>query len=312
MPEVAPTSLPRIAVLGTGRMGSVLALALKEGRWPVDGVWNRHPERARALGDRLGPPSRVYENAEAAFASAEVVFLTVADDAVSALAEHLAPAVRAGQVVFHTSGVLTAGELDPLARAGAHVGALHALQTFADVDRGLERVHGVYWTVDGDDEARAIAGRVVRVLRGRLLRVPPEGRVLYHAAAVVASNYLVALADQASHLMVAAGVAREDALAALIPLMQGTLANLEASDASSALTGPVARGDSATVRRHLEALQLDLPDAVLLYRMLGTRCLALARTRGLPPELEAALKKVLSEPDPGPIPYSDRARGSEK
>ncbi|MBN2489725.1 MAG: DUF2520 domain-containing protein [Planctomycetes bacterium] len=287
---------PTVAIVGAGRLGSVLARALAGAGWRVVAVCDRDRAAARALADRLGGVP-VAPDAAAALAAAGVVFLTVPDDALAPLAAALAagPSV-AGKIVFHTSGALTAVVLAPLAAAGARAGTLHPLQTFADPARGAECLTGVRWTGDGDVEAMALGERLVRELGGRLLRVPAAGRVLYHAAAVVASNGLVALAGQAERLLAAAGVAPEEALGALLPLMRSTLENLGRGSAAQALTGPVVRGDVDTVRRHLAALaESGRPDAADFYRALGRACLELAAARGLDPGRVAELDRLLAD-----------------
>jgi len=297
MPDQPPSTSPRLAFIGAGRLGSVLAIALRERGWSVAALFDRDVEKARVLAARLGG-GLVPESATAAVAAAEAVFLTVSDDEIAPLAARLAQfPIAAGRIFFHTSGALTAAALRPLAEAGAEVGTLHPLQTFADVNTGLGLIRDVFWTGDGSPAAVGLAGRLVDALGGRLLQVPAEGRVLYHAAAVVASNYLVALADQASRLLEGAGVAPEHALAALLPLMEGTLLNLKRKDATSALTGPVARGDAATVERHVAALEAFRPAAARLYRLLGERCLALAEARGLAPGVSESIRRALASPD---------------
>jgi predicted short-subunit dehydrogenase-like oxidoreductase (DUF2520 family) len=274
----------------------VLARALVAAGRPVAALHDLDPAAARALAAGLGGVA-VTADAPAALAAADVVFLTVPDDAIAPLAASLGASPASGKIVFHTSGALTAAVLAPLAEAGAHPGTLHPLQTFADPGAGPERLAGVFWTGDGDARAMALAERLVADLGGRFLAVPAEGRALYHAAAVVASNYMVALADQAGRLMAAAGADPEEALAALLPLMRGTLENLARSGAGGALTGPVARGDAETVRRHLETLGAGRPEAAHLYRALGRACLELAASRGLDPERVAVLRRLLADPE---------------
>jgi len=284
----------RLAVLGTGRLGSALAEALHRAGWPVAAVWNRSPQPARRLRSRLGV-GRAYREAGRAAAAAPAVFLTVADDAVLPLAEVLAAGNASkmeGKIVFHTSGVHTAEVLSPLDRVGARTGALHPLQTFADPTSSLKRFPGTRWAADGHAGALALARQVVGSLEGRLLEVPAEGRVLYHAAAVTASNYLVALAEVACRLMTASGVPETEALGALMPLMEGTLSNLRGREPARALTGPVARGDAATVARHLKAME---PGVARLYRALGRQCVVLAEQNGLDPRRVRALRKALSD-----------------
>jgi predicted short-subunit dehydrogenase-like oxidoreductase (DUF2520 family) len=126
------------------------------------------------------------------------------------------------------------------------------------------------------------------------MTIPTEGKTLYHAAAVMACNYLVALEDAALELAEAAGIARDEALEALLPLVKGTLSNLEKVGIPDCLTGPIARGDAETVRQHLRAIGERLPGLLALYKLLGRRTLEVALARGaLGAEAAGALRELL-------------------
>ena len=295
----------RVAIVGVGRVGTALALALDRAGWPIVALWNRSPGAARALRKGLGDSgASVRQSAARAAAAAELVFLTVSDDALEDVAGEIAPAVSADHVVIHTSGVKDAAALNAIAAQGAGVGALHPLMTFARPPATGKEARAwfrdVRWVLDGPDLVQDIAQRIVGALGGQLLDVPAAGRAHYHAAAVVASNYVVALAAEACAMLDACGLDEDEALAALIPLLRGTVENLatQAADggtAAGALSGPVARGDASSVRRHLDALAGDDARA-RLYRSLGRRCLDLARARGLDPALARAMARALAEP----------------
>ena len=154
------------------------------------------------------------------------------------------------------------------APAGYAVGSMHPLQTVADPWSGGDRLRGVAFALAGEPEALAVARRLVRALDGQPLVIPPKLRPLYHAAAVFASNYLVALVSAAVRLLGQTGVDEEDAVAAVLPLIRGTLNNLGNLGVGAALTGPIARGDVDTVRLHLARLS---PEDRALYCALGAR-----------------------------------------
>jgi predicted short-subunit dehydrogenase-like oxidoreductase (DUF2520 family) len=198
----------------------------------------------------------------------------------------------AGRAVFHTSGLLPARALAPLGRLGARTASLHPAQSFSRKDAPAAAFRGITWGVEGDAEAVETARTIVRGLGGRVLLLSEESKPLYHAACVLASNALVALESTAAGLLRAAGAGEEDALGLLLPLAQGTLQNVKNLGLEKALTGPVVRGDAATVREHLEALRKD-PDASEVYRVLGRGILRLARQSGLPEAKVRALRRLL-------------------
>ncbi|CAN5698866.1 hypothetical protein BH23GEM3_BH23GEM3_06000 [soil metagenome] len=207
------------------------------------------------------------------------VLLAVQDaalpEAVRALARERLPA---GTPVLHLSGALGADLLQPLAERGCSVGSLHPLAAIADSVEGAERLRDVWWGVEAAGEAGELAGRIVAAASGRILTITPGGKPLYHAAAVFASNYVVALLATAEQAMGRAGAPLPEARAALAALASGAVHNVAVSDPCAALTGPVARGDADTVALHLAHLS-DAERA--LYSPLTRAALELARVRGV-------------------------------
>jgi len=247
---------------------------------------------ALALGDAgltatvLGRARRSDETLGAA-----LVLLAVPDDAIGGVAEELARAraVSARQVVLHLSGRLDRRALGPLAATGAALGSFHPLQSVADPSDAPGRLAGAFAAIEGDARAVAAGEGLAAALGMRPVRLEPGAKPAYHAGAVIASNYLVVLADVAERIAREAGLAPEDAAKLYLPLMRGTAANLEQGPAG-ALTGPIRRGDAATVRAHLEALS---PGDRELYRVLGRAALELARRGGLPDAAAARIEREL-------------------
>jgi predicted short-subunit dehydrogenase-like oxidoreductase (DUF2520 family) len=189
-----------------------------------------------------------------------------------------------GCAALHLAGALSTEPLAPLHAAGYAVGSMHPLQAVADPWSGGERLIGSAFALGGEPAALSAAKRLVHALGGRALIVPPVQRPTYHTAAVFASNYVVALVATAVRLLGHTGIEEGEALSAVLPLVRGTLDNLEHLGLASALTGPVARGDIETVRAHLCRLS---PADRALYCALGRETLQLARAAGLD-ELRAA------------------------
>jgi predicted short-subunit dehydrogenase-like oxidoreductase (DUF2520 family) len=275
-----------IAVVGAGRVGLTLARALSRSGHRV-AVLGRS---ARRLPHDLGAVETAWR---APLGSSEVVILAVPDDALAATVAAVAAthALEAKQVVLHTSGRHGAAMLAPLAARGTAVAAAHPLQSFPDPDGSDPAILAdVPLVVTGDavaiDAARRLAAELAM---GEVVELPEAGRVAYHAAAAIASNYLVVLADLAGRLASSAG-AGEGAERLFVPILRQTLRHLEARGAANALTGPVRRGDVETVVAHLGVLSGDDRAA---YAILGRLATDLALRAGLDPAVAAALRPAL-------------------
>jgi len=209
-----------------------------------------------------------------------VILLAVRDDAIRPLAGVLADAGAIGsqQVVLHLSGVHGQEALGPLVGSRAALGSLHPLQTISEPERAAERLKGAWAAVEGMPRAVEAAERLAQDVGLRPFRIASQAKPMYHAGAVFASNYFVVVEAVAQRLLRHAGLTDAEAWQALRPLVEGTLENLGRLGPLGALTGPVVRGDEATIRRHVEALTQD--DAAL-YRVLGRAALELAQKRGM-------------------------------
>jgi predicted short-subunit dehydrogenase-like oxidoreductase (DUF2520 family) len=273
----------------TGRAGVGLALALAAQGRNVRLHGRSKKPVPKPLVLTVGP-----ENEPPAWiAEAGVVILAVKDDAITPLAGMLAraDAVRPEQVVLHLSGSQGQEALAPLVGSRAALGSFHPLQTISEPERAAERLKGTWVAVEGMPRAVEVAEDLARELGMRPFRLPSNAKAIYHAGAVFASNYFVVVEAVAQRLLRHAGLSDKEAWQALRPLVEGTLENLEHQQPIAALTGPVARGDEATVRRHLEALTSD--DAVL-YRVLGRAALELAQKRGMDAATAARVAAALA------------------
>ncbi len=265
------TPLPAVAIIGTGRVGLTLARALVQSGSVVS-VCGRtaHPLPAPLLPVQL--------HWSAAVAAAAVVIIAVPDDAVTAVASHLHAEgqVRSDHVVLHTSGRLDVSALAPLAGTGAALGSWHPLQSLVAPEGEPEALMGAPAALEGGPRAVAAAHALAAQCgMTPIIEVPSDAKVAYHAAAVLAGNSLVVLADLAGRLVAERGI--PGGAAVFQPLMARTLANLAASDPASALTGPVRRGDAGTIAAHLNALQGETRE---LYRLLALEAARLAEVAG--------------------------------
>ena len=282
----------RLVFVGPGRTGLALGYALHQaGALESLAYYGRRPEPP-AHPVFIEGLAQYHFGLELPPEGTTAVFLTVPDDVLPGMAHALAAqgAAPAGCAAFHCSGALSGDVLAPLHSANYRIGSLHPLQSLAHPVTGAERLVGSWFAVSGEPEAAAIARRLVAELDGTPLTIPVTRRPLYHAAAVVASNYLPVLLALAARLLVHAGVDEDDAVPALLPLMRGTLDNVAELGIGPALTGPIARGDVETVRLHLRML----PEReARLYRDIGREAVALAEARGLAADQVAALRELL-------------------
>jgi predicted short-subunit dehydrogenase-like oxidoreductase (DUF2520 family) len=271
-----------IGIIGGGRMGRGLALVLGEAGERVE-LWSRR---------EAGSPAGMVE-------AAHTVILAVPDDAIGLVAGTLQPNVTSGHVVLHLSGLHDRSVLLPLETTGAALGSFHPLQTIPDPALAAERWRGAYAAVEGDERAVAEGERLAGLLGLRAVRLPSGAKPLYHAAAVAASNYVVALAGIAARLAVQAGVPPAQATELYRPLLLGAAMNLQHQRPEEALTGPVRRGDLATLRIHLARLQ---PADRRWYVALALETLALARAAGLAPERADEVERLLRGEEGGKVP----------
>lgn len=290
---------PRLGFIGAGRVARALAGALAGAGFPVVAVASRSQESAAALGARL-PGALVAPALQGVVDRAEVVFLTVPDDAIAPACAALA--WRPGQLAVHCSGAHGLAPLEPVVRRGAMAGAMHplwslALETGSAPGPGLPA--GVTFALEGTPGAVPALRRMVAALGGSALELPAGQRTAYHLGAVLASNYLVTLMHLAARLWEGAlGVDESQALRALLPLVRGTLANLERLGPVRALTGPVARGDAGTVAAHLDELARRAPWLHPAYLELARQTVRLAAAAPGGPPLEAVRRALEMEAGP--------------
>lgn len=282
-------------IVGAGRTGLALGLRLHRahavGRLTMTG--RRVPPREHPLfgGD---PPAAQYRSSiEDAPEDADAIVIAVPDGAIAEVAGRLASIDLPPSIpILHTSGSRSTDILQPLADLGHSTGSAHPLAAIAEPISGADRLAGATWGVEGDGVALEFAERIVHACGGHALRIAPGGKPAYHAAAVFASNYAVALLSVAERLMEQAGVDAADARPALAALAAGAVENVGARGPAAALTGPVIRGDVETVALHLGRLSAD---ERALYSLLGREALRLARRAGLDDAAAERMRALLGE-----------------
>ncbi len=276
-----------IAIVGAGNLASALAVSLREAGYVIEQIITRSGvaslRRARRLGREVGAPAVAAGRAKI---RAEIVWFCVPDGVIASAAQSLAEAADwSGKIVLHSSGALTSDELGVLRKRGAVVASVHPLMTFV---RGSHpALNGVPFAIEGDSIAARTARAIVRNLRGQPFTIRKEYKEAYHGWGTFISPLLTALLAASERVAMAAGVNRKAARERMLPILQQTLANYARLGAAESFSGPVPRGDVATVRKHVKVLG-KIPQAREVYIAL-TR----AAMRDLPARNRATLEKIL-------------------
>lgn len=296
-------AFPNISIIGPGKVGTALGLLAARAGLPVAAVAGGSPGQAERAAEAIGGQADALSVTEAAGAG-ELILLTVPDDRIAPLCTQLAAAqaFTPGAIVAHCSGVLAS---DVLAQARNRccclTGSMHPLQTFPTVEAAAARLPGSWCFCEGDETAVTCLIKLAEAIGAHASRITAQQKAAYHAAAVVACNYFVALADAAATLAESAGLDRPVWMSAVEPMVRAALDNVGAIGPERALTGPIARGDVQTVRRHIEALAGQSEGIRRLYAGCGLQTVDLARRAGrisaeTAAELADMLRRLIGEP----------------
>jgi len=298
---------PGVALVGAGRLARAFIPALRAARYPILTIADTTIAAARRA-CRLAPGSAPKRDAESAVPPADLILFAVPDSAIAPLASRLAENADLdlrGKIVLHHAGALGPQELQPLSRRGAAVGLLHPLQSLGDSPLAATLLRGSRARIEGEPKARAAARRLALDLGMVPLRLnaalSAEQRTIYHAAAALLSNDLIALLGIGSGLLQALGLSSRAAIEALAPLASGSLLQAQRNGLGASLTGPVPRGDVDTLEAHLRSLRRRSKGAERIHRLLSQELLLLAEREGKGPATDARrrLKRVLSAADGG-------------
>ncbi|NTB94911.1 DUF2520 domain-containing protein [Agrobacterium tumefaciens] len=274
----------RIGFIGAGRLGKALGWHCARQGLGVLAVANRTTANAQRLAERIPgcevlPPQDVAE-------SCDIIFLTTTDKEIGSACNALR--WRPGSFVVHCSGATEISELKKAANDGALIGGFHPLQTFGDPEAAMQSLPGCTITIEAEAPLDSILASLAARLECRVNRLPPGARPMYHAAAGYASQYLNALLLEASSMWCSWGGTEADAVAALMPLVRGTLASISQVGLAAAMPGPVSRGDILSVEKHITAIKDFDPAALILYGELCRRTIHLALATGRIDHIAAA------------------------
>ncbi|MDO8717115.1 MAG: DUF2520 domain-containing protein [Dehalococcoidales bacterium] len=287
-------ALLKSGFIGAGTVGSNLALRLTAKGYPVVAVSSRSHIPAEKLAKAI-PGCRAVNNQTVA-EKADLVFITTPDDIIG----HIAAEVKwhQGQNVVHCSGADSTAVLEPARKSGSRIGTFHPLQTFTS-DKGTPgNIAGTTFAIEAEEPLLTILKDMATALDGRWIVLKAGDKVIYHAGAVMACNYLVTLVKIATDLWATIGISPQEARLALLPLLKGTIHNIETTPTLSwCLTGPIARGDAGTIKKHLDKLEEAAPELLSVYRELGRQTIPLALDKGRITQRQAEeIKNILEEP----------------
>jgi predicted short-subunit dehydrogenase-like oxidoreductase (DUF2520 family) len=270
-------SLPTIGFIGAGTTGTALAVRLAQHGYPVIAVSSLSLTSAQKLASRIAN-CKVYVRAQDVADVAQLIFITTPDDAISQVAAEIE--WQDGQSVVHCSGAHSVDTLEPARKKGARTGCFHPLQTFASSDQAIENLPGSTFAIEAEEPLSSWLKDMATELEGDWVILNAGDKVLYHAAAVIACNYLVTLVKLATDLWQTFDVPSAQATDALMPLLRGTLSNIDNVGLPNCLTGPIARGDLGTISRHLESISKQAPALLTIYKELGRQTIPIALAKG--------------------------------
>lgn len=275
-----------VAIIGTGRVGGTIGYLLARAGYVITALAARSRESAEQARKFVGSGEPTTDVVKAASGSG-IIFITTPDRTIRSISEQLAKgkALDSGAIVVHMSGAHSLELLDAVKKSGAHRAVIHPLQSLASMEQGTKNLPGSFFRIEADAEAIVAARDLVKALGGTELQMPgwtPDmhSAMLYHAGAVAVSNFFVALIDYGLKFYERLGADKKEALKAVLPLIRGTLTNIETAGIPDALTGPIVRGDARTVREHIAAMEKKAPDLVGLYKELAKQTISVARDRG--------------------------------
>ena len=285
----------KLGFIGAGTVGTALSVRLSSKGYRVVAVSSRSQTSARNLAQAISG-CRAFNNNQEVADTAELIFITTPDDAIAPVVSQIQ--WHAGQRVVHCSGADSTDILEPAKRLGAQVGVFHPLQTFASVSQAMENMPGSTFVIEAEEPLLSILKDMANALDGNWVELKASDKVIYHAAAVIACNYLVTLVKLATDLWQTFSIPPHQATQVLLPLLRGTINNIDAIGIPQCLTGPIARGDTGTIKKHLKALQKIAPAVLPTYRELGLQTIPIALAKGKINQQQAQeLQAILKQPE---------------
>lgn len=283
----------KVSIIGVGRMGGALALALSQKGYSIENLVAKNPQKIKQILKKLPSSTKILKPPELEkINSSEIIFITTQDDKISEVVSSLSEKLAPRKTIFHTSGSLSSKVLSPL--RDCYTASIHPLISVSDALTGSGSFEGAFFCLEGDRKALVVAKKIVSELGGTSFSIRTEDKPLYHAAAVISAGHVVALFQTAVQTLSTCGIREEKAKIILTPLLKSVIKNLENQSTQKALTGTFARADFETMHKHLDAMQRKcLSDTLQIYARLGLVALELSKREN--PKLQKHIKKMEDE-----------------
>ena len=271
-----------ISIIGAGKVGTAIGCSLKRRGYTIFKIINRSLESARRAIEYIGegqPSDRLDELYDC---REDIIFITTSDSEIEKSCKEFIQnrEFKEGCLLIHCSGALSSQVLSSAQKVGLYVGSIHPMQSFANIEQAINNLPESFWGVEGDTEIIERLKELVEDMEGTPLKISSDDKSLYHTGAVIACNYFVTLIELSLKLYEKIGISREEALKAFLPLLKGTVRNIELLGTTQALTGPVARGDVITIQKHIKQLKEKVPYLLEIYNMLGRHTIYVAIAKG--------------------------------
>jgi predicted short-subunit dehydrogenase-like oxidoreductase (DUF2520 family) len=273
----------KVVIIGSGQVGQTLGYLLHHSKeYKVIGVWSRHFNRAKKSAEFIGKNVRSFKDKIKAALAGDIIFITTPDSAIKKVAQDIfsGNTVFKNKIIIHCSGGFSSGILGiAKRRKNVFIASLHPLQTFANKFETISNFRGTYCVYEGESKALKSVREVIKTIGGIPVAIKAKNKTLYHIGCVLACNYLVTLINVANKFLKQCGFPKKDIFKAIQPLIYSTLKNIKTIGIPSALTGPIARSDTVTIRKHLEVIKKELPSYLSLYRELGKHTIDVAGSK---------------------------------
>jgi predicted short-subunit dehydrogenase-like oxidoreductase (DUF2520 family) len=281
----------KFAIIGLGMVGTAIGHLLNKSGHKIIAISDKSAAALKKALPYTG--GEVFRNPRQAVREADCILITTPDDIISSVCSEIADSeLVADKFIFHMSGAGGLDLLDSAKKAGAVIASIHPLQSFSSIDTAINNIPGSIFGITANKKAQKQAEIIVQNLNGIPIFISAAQKPLYHAAACVASNYLVSLLNVVESIYESIGISKTNARKAYLPLICGTIKNIENSGSIQALTGPIARGDAGTIKKHIAAIAKTQPDYLSLYCALGLITTNIAQKKGT---LSAKKAKIIND-----------------
>ena len=263
-----------ISFIGAGKVGTSFGIYLKEKGINIVGYFSESLKDAKDSSQRTNAQS--YESIDALVCDSDIIFITTNDDNIGIIKDKLIKEVNANlrnKLIVHMSGSHSSDILIELKQYGSYIYSMHPLQSFSNINTSVEKLQTTVFTIEGSDEKIHMLEDLLNKINNKYFQIDTNNKELYHVSACVVSNFLVTLIDLGLDFFKQIGIDEEDGLDAIMPLIKGTIDNIEHFGTKDSLTGPIARGDINTLKSHLSSIRINSPENLLFYKLMALKTL---------------------------------------